>query len=73
MISITAAVTAIVTLLVAAVIFYLFDWLIGYVGRQFESAEPFVKVARIVLAILAVLVCIGILLSLVSGIPLFRP
>jgi len=69
MISLSAAVMLIVYLLVAGLIFYLLHWLIGYVGIP----DPFAKVARIILAILAVLVVIGLLLSLVGGGPVFRP
>jgi uncharacterized membrane protein len=67
MFSLSVLVQAVVFLIVAGLIFYLLHWLIGYVGVP----EPFNKVARIVLAIAAVLVVIGILLSLV-GYPLVR-
>lgn len=69
MISLSAAVSVIITLIVAGLIFWLLWWLIGYCGIP----EPFNKVARVILAILAVIVIIGILLSLVNGQPLFRP
>jgi hypothetical protein len=69
MISLSAAVTVIIYLIVAGLIFGLLWWLIGYIAPP----EPFAKVARVVLAILAVLVVIGILLSLVTGTPVFRP
>lgn len=69
MISISAAVTTIVYLIVAGLIFWLLWWLISYVGPP----EPFRKIANVILAILAVLVVIGILLSLVGGGPIFRP
>lgn len=69
MISLSAAVMFIVYLLVAGLIFYLLNWLIGYVGVP----DPFAKVLRIVLAILAVLVVIGLLLSLIGHGPVFRP
>jgi hypothetical protein len=58
-----------VYLIVAGLIFWLLWWLIGYVGLP----EPFNKVAHVVLAVAAVLVVIGILLSLTNGTPLFRP
>lgn len=67
MLSLSALVTVIIFLIVAGLIFGLLHWLIGYVGVP----EPFNKVARVVLAILAVLVVIGALLSLV-GYPLVR-
>ena len=69
MISLGGAVQVIVYLIVAGLVFGMLWWLIGYAGIP----EPFHKVARVVLAVLAVLVVIGILLSLVGGTPLFRP
>lgn len=69
MISISAAVTVIVYLIIAGVVFWLLWWLVDYVGLP----EPFRKVANVFLAVLAVLVVIGVLLSLVGGQPLFRP
>lgn len=68
MISLSGAVTLILYLVVAGVIFWLLTWLIDYCGVP----EPFRKVARIILAVLAVLVVIGALLSLVGGVPIFR-
>lgn len=67
MISIEAAVTLIVYLIVCGVIFGLLWWLIGYCAIP----EPFNKVARVILTILAVLVVISILLNLI-GHPIFR-
>ncbi len=69
MISLTAAVTLIVYLVVAGLIFWLLWWLVNYIAPP----EPFRKVANVILAILAVLVVIGILLSVVNGQPIFRP
>lgn len=69
MISLTALVSLVIYLVVAGLIFWLLWWLIGYCGIP----EPFNKVARVILAVLAVLVCIGLLLSLVGGTPVFRP
>ena len=69
MISLSGAVTIVLYLIVAGLIFWLLTWLIDYVGVP----EPFRKVAKIVLAVLAVLVIIGILLSLMGGQPIFRP
>lgn len=69
MISLSAAVMVVVYLIVAGLIFGLLWWLIGYCGLP----APFDKVARVVLAVLAVLVIIGILLSLVSGRAIFSP
>jgi len=67
--SLQGLVTVVVYLIVAGLIMWLLWWLVDYVGLP----EPFNKVARVILAILAVLVVIGILLSLVGGTPIFRP
>lgn len=69
MISLSAAIYVLLYLIIAGLIFGLLFWLVGYVGLP----APFDKTARIVLAVLAVLVIIGILLSLVGGVPVFRP
>ncbi len=53
-------------LIVIGVIFWLLWWLISYVALP----EPFAKVARIIMAVAAVIVLINILLGLV-GHPLF--
>lgn len=68
MISIQGAVNIIVYLVVAGLIFWLLWWLVNYVAPP----EPFRKIANVILAILAVLVIIGILLSVVGGTPIFR-
>jgi hypothetical protein len=54
---------------VAGLIFWLLYWLVSYVNPP----EPFKKIATVILAILAVLVIIGILLSIAGGQPMFRP
>ena len=54
-------------IVIAGLIFSLLWWLIGYC----EIPAPFAKVARVVLAILAVMVLIGVLLSL-AGVPIVR-
>ena len=58
-------VNVVIWLLVAGVIFWLLNWLIDYVGVP----EPFHKVAKVVIAIVAVLLIINALLSL-AGRPL---
>lgn len=68
MISLEAAVMFFVYLIVAGLIFWLLWWLVDYVGIP----EPFHKVAKVILAVLAVLVLIGLLLGIVTGKPLFR-
>jgi len=72
MIDLQTVVMIVVYLIVAAIVFGLLFYLVNYVGSQFPGAEPFIKIARIILVVLAVLVCIGILVSLVSGNPVFR-
>lgn len=67
MINIGTLIGFIVTLIVVGLIFWLLHWLIGYCGIP----EPFNKIARIVLAIFAVLVVISALLSLI-GHPIVR-
>ena len=69
MISISEAVHVVITLIIVGLIFGLCWWLVGYCGLP----APFDKAARVILAVLAVLVVIGLLLSLVGGQPLFRP
>lgn len=67
MISIETVVRSVVYLIVGGLIFWLLNWLVDYVGVP----EPFRKVARVVLAIAAVLVVITVLLAL-AGMPLVR-
>jgi hypothetical protein len=67
MISLSGLIHVVLYLIVAGLIWWLLSWLVDYVGLP----EPFRKVARIVLAVIAVLVVISILLSLV-GYPVLR-
>lgn len=67
MISLGAVIHAVILLIVAGLVFYLLHWLIGYVGLP----EPFNKIARVVLAVAAVVVCCVVLLQL-AGIQGFR-
>ncbi len=69
MISLSGAVSIIIYLVVVGLVFWLLWWLVNYIAPP----EPFRKVANVILAILAVLVVIGILLSFVGGTPVFRP
>ena len=62
MITLTALVYFVVYLIIAGLIIWLLHWLISYAGLP----EPFAKVARIVLAVVAVLIVIGILLNLIG-------
>ncbi len=74
MISLSGVTAVIVYLLVAACVFGLLFWLINFIGSQIgPESQPFVKVARIVLVVFAVLVLIGLLIQF-SGVapgPLF--
>jgi hypothetical protein len=70
LISLQGAVNVILLLIIAGIVFGLLDLLI--------QRAPFIPVewkagVRWVLLVLAVLVLIGILLSLVGGTPVFRP
>jgi hypothetical protein len=67
MISGEGAINAVVWLVVAGVIFWLLWWLVGYCALP----EPFNKVARVVLAIAAVVVLINVLMSL-AGHPMIH-
>lgn len=69
MISLSGLVTLIIYLIVAGLVFWLLWWLVEYINPP----EPFKKIANVVLAIAAVVIAIGMLLSLTSGTPLLRP
>lgn len=69
MISLSAIVPVIVQLVIAGLIFWLLWWLVVFTNPP----EPFQKVAKVLLAIVAVLVVIGLLLTISGGPPLFRP
>lgn len=62
-----AVVHSLIYLIVLGLIFWLLWWLLSYIGLP----EPFAKVARVILAVAAVLVCINVLLS-ITGHPLIR-
>ena len=68
MISLSAAVRIIFTIIVAGLIFWLLWWLVGYLTLP----QPFDKVARVVLVVLAVAVLIGLLFQSVTGKQIFR-
>ena len=74
MISLEAAVSVVIYVVVAAIIFGLLWLLVHFVGKLFpgEASATIVKVGQAILIILAILVAIGLLLSLVTGQPLFR-
>lgn len=56
-----------VTLVIVGLICYLLWWFIGYIGLP----EPFNKVARVIVALVALIFLINMLMGL-SGSPLFR-
>ena len=60
-----AFVSILVWVVVVGLVFYLLWWLVGYLGLP----EPFNKVARVILAIAAVLFLINLLMGL-TGHPL---
>lgn len=62
MLSAAALVNILIWIIILGCIFGLLWWLIGYVGLP----EPFNKVARIVIAVVAVLVLINVLLGVVG-------
>lgn len=66
--SVAGLVGLVVWFLVIGGIFWLLWWLIGYAGIP----EPFNKVARIVVAVVAVLLLINLLLSLTPAGPFIR-
>lgn len=68
MISLQMVVQVVLYLIVAGLIFWLLDWLIRYIGVP----DPFAKVCRVILAVCAVFIVIGVLLSLIGGAPVFR-
>jgi uncharacterized membrane protein len=67
MLSVDALVSAVIFIIVLGLVFYLLWWLIGYVGLP----EPFNKVARVLVAVVAVLILISALLG-VAGHPMVR-
>ena len=67
MIGIETLVAVVIYLIVGGLILWLLWWLIGYVGLP----EPFGKVARVILAVLAVVFLINVLLGVI-GHPLVR-
>lgn len=68
MLSLSALVFAVIYLIIAGLVFGVLWWLVGYCALP----EPFAKAARVVVAVAAVLVVIGMLLHLV-GVEVFRP
>lgn len=68
MISLSAVAYAVLWIIIAGLIFYLLNWAIDYC----HVPEPFNRVARVLIVVLAVMVMIGILLNL-GGVLAVRP
>jgi hypothetical protein len=68
MIDLQSLIHVIIYILIIGGICWLLWWLIGYVGLP----EPFNKIARVVIAIVAVLLLINLLLQFAGTTPLFR-
>lgn len=64
-VSTSSLLSALVWFIVVALIFWLLFWLISYVGLP----EPFAKVAKVILAVVAVLILINFLLGF-AGTPI---
>ena len=60
MITLSSLVQTILFIIIAGLVFSLLFWLISYIGLP----EPFAKLARVVLAVAAVFICIAILMGL---------
>lgn len=69
MISLSFLATIVVGVIVAGLIFGLLWWLIDFC----KLPEPFARIAKVILAIAAVLLLIGLLISLATGQALFKP
>ena len=67
MISGAALINIVVYLVIVGLIFWLIWWFLGYVGLP----EPFNKVARVVVGLVAVIILINLLMGL-TGTPLFK-
>jgi hypothetical protein len=67
MISGSLLLSLLVSLVIGGLILWLFLWFIDYVGLP----EPFAKVAKVIVGLVALIFLVNILLSL-GGTPLFR-
>jgi hypothetical protein len=68
MIDVSTLVHILILILIVGGICWLLWWLVGYIGLP----EPFNKIARVIIAVVAVLFLINILLSLGGSTPLVR-
>ena len=67
-VSIDSLVSFVIYMIVVGLIFYLLWWLIAFCGIP----EPFSKMAKVIIAIVAVLICVNLLLGLVGVPPMIR-
>ncbi len=65
-VSIEGVVMVFIWLLVVGGIFALMFWLTYYIAREFPASEPWMRIIRIILVVLAVFVAIFFLLSLLG-------
>ncbi len=74
MIDLQHVVGIVIYLLIAGAVFGLLIFLVDYIAKQFpsETMGMFAKVAKILIVVLAVLILIGLLISLIGGQPVFR-
>lgn len=58
----------VIYLLIIGGVFWLLWWLIGYINPP----EPFNKIIRVIIVVVAVIFCINLLLGLAGGTPFIR-
>lgn len=56
----SSLVMALIWIVIAAVLFFLLNWFIGYVG----IGEPFLKVAKVIIAIVVLVLIVNALLTI---------
>lgn len=57
-----ALVTALIWIVIAAVVFFIANWFVGYIG----IGEPFLKVAKVIIAIIVLALVVNALLTIVG-------
>lgn len=68
MIDLQSLLHIVLAILIAGGVCWLLWWLIGYIGLP----EPFNKIARVIIAVVAVFFLINLLLGISGGTPLIR-
>lgn len=71
MIDLAGAVRIFLYVLGGCLVFGIMFWLTYYIASQFPSVAPFMGIVRVVLAVLAALVAIGLILSMM-GVQVFK-